>query len=276
MKHYFPDYVRKSENEIGVLLVGCGATGSQVLSGLARIHVSLRALGRPGLDVVAMDGDRVAVSNIGRQLYSRSDLGRNKAEVFITRVNMFFGLRWKAVPHMLTARMSAESIPRGFHSQFVITAVDTVEARELVAKHVKSDYHLDLGNTRDTGQVVLGTRRKIAQPKGEEDVVSKLPTVFDLYRDIKVFEKGEIQGPSCSVADALKKQDLFINQAVATQAVHLLWDGFRQGYLTNHGAFINLGAASVRPLPIDPDVWVRMRGSRKKSVRRKNRLKGLD
>ena len=49
---------------------------------------------------------------------------------------------------------------------------------------------------------------------------------------------------------ALEKQDLFINQTVATFALQLLWSFFRQGGLDIHGYFINLETNRVIPLPI--------------------------
>ena len=37
-----------------------------------------------------------------------------------------------------------------------------------------------------------------------------------------------------------EKQDLFINQQIATSGLQILWMLFRNGGLDNHGAFINL------------------------------------
>ena len=46
---------------------------------------------------------------------------------------------------------------------------------------------------------------------------------------------------------ALERQELFINQAVVTPALEILWEFFRYGKITWHGAFINLRAGSMRP-----------------------------
>lgn len=61
---------------------------------------------------------------------------------------------------------------------------------------------------------------------------------------------AEDNTPSCSLAEALEKQDLFINQGVATFALQLLWQFIREGGLNIHGYFINLETGKVTPLPI--------------------------
>lgn len=54
--------------------------------------------------------------------------------------------------------------------------------------------------------------------------------------------------PSCGLAQALERQELFINQAIVTPALSILWEFFRHGRLTWNGAFVNLRTGSMRPL----------------------------
>lgn len=58
--------------------------------------------------------------------------------------------------------------------------------------------------------------------------------------------------------EALQRQDLLINQWVATAGLEIIWKCFRRGCITESGAFISLNSLSVRALPIDPEVWSRM------------------
>lgn len=76
-----------------VFVIGAGGTGSQVATGLARISVALQALGHPGLHVTVFDPDTVTEANIGRQLFSGSELGLNKAAALVTRINRFSASR---------------------------------------------------------------------------------------------------------------------------------------------------------------------------------------
>lgn len=279
MKHYFlnSDLVNR---QVTVVLAGCGGTGSQILSGLARMDVALRALGHPGLDVVVFDGDSVSEANVGRQLFSPSDIGRNKADVLCTRVNTFFGLGFISMPYYLSSQnlpaIRAASDSSLWRSLFdyrgpdlTISAVDSARAR-IEINRFKSVYSLDCGNMKSSGQVILGTQRKVGQPteksdkkgrrKQMEGTIEFLPTVLDLYPDIEKQDKKFYQGPSCSVEAALRKQDLLVNQWVATAALQILWKALRQGYVEEHGAFLNLETMSMRPLPVDPETWVRIGG----------------
>jgi hypothetical protein len=60
------------------------------------------ALGHPhGLDVTLVDGDRISRTNCVRQPFSESEIGLHKATVLATRINLFWGLGWKGVPHFV-------------------------------------------------------------------------------------------------------------------------------------------------------------------------------
>jgi hypothetical protein len=52
------------------------------------------------------------------------------------------------------------------------------------------------------------------------------------------------------MAEALEKQDLFINSSVATLAGQLLWTLMRRGRIEHHGYFVNLGTGKTMPLPV--------------------------
>ena len=69
---------------------------------------------------------------------------------------------------------------------------------------------------------------------------------FDLK---KVNEKDS--GPSCSLAEALNKQDLFINSTLAQIGMALMWKMFTKGVLDTQGAFLNLETMKVNPIKID-------------------------
>lgn len=247
---------------VNVVLIGAGGTGTALLSGLARINYSLIALGHPGLTVHVFDGDTVSDSNIGRQLFSEADLGLNKATVQVTRINNFFGFRWRAIPEMFTKTHMEPIDSEDERIPLVISAVDNAKARILIRRAIrgKAVYWLDTGNTINSGQVILGTVTPVGQPKRKDLMtVESLPTVVDLYSDIEEQDKGSFQGPSCSLQEALRRQDLFINQQVATSALRLLWRGLRKGMLAVSGYFVNMDSATPeRSLPIDPDLWKRM------------------
>jgi hypothetical protein len=86
----------------------------------------------------------------------------------------------------------------------------------------------------------------------------RLPHVGELFPDpIDAALDATDETPSCSMADALRKQLFAINQAIAVQASNLLWTMFRTGAVPFSGVFVNLAAGRTNPIPIDPAACVR-------------------
>lgn len=255
-KHFLPDRFVDPHNKISVVVAGAGGNGSQVLSGLARMQVALESLGHPGFDVEVFDPDEVTEANVGRQLFSPSDIGCNKAAALVNRINHFFGFDWQA---------RAKAFPDGVHTtvDILISCVDSAAARRALGKS-RFWYWLDLGNSQKTGQVILGTFRRNSKEGREKH--PRMPTVLEFFPELKNRHLQEDTSPSCSLAQALERQDLFINQSVSTFALQLLWQFFRNGALTIHGYFINLQTGRVTPLPI-PDP-TQKKDSHEKHLRR--------
>lgn len=232
------------DRTINVALIGVGGNGSQMLTGLARLHVTLLALGHPsGLSVFVYDPDVVTESNVGRQLFSPADVGLPKARVLIHRVNAFFGLNWTA---------EAREFPQyQTHWQFLVSCVDSAKARRQIHQFAAStsarlDYWLDLGNASRTGQVILG--QPLTRANREE--TQRLRTVMDIFPELLDPAQPEDTTPSCSLAQALDRQDLFINQSLATMALHLMWTLLRRGEIAHHGYFVNLEAGTTVPMKV--------------------------
>ena len=256
--HYIDNYLIDPQHPVTVNLIGAGGTGSQVLTCLARLDVTLRALGHPGLFVTLYDPDIVSGTNIGRQLFSDSDIGLNKAKCLITRVNNFFGNDWKAVSGIFPTIL--KNVRRDDMANITITCTDNIKSRlDLwnVLKAVPAPayrdyttplYWMDFGNTQTTGQVVVGTiPKRIKQPASAlYETVSSLKVITRLVKYARV--KEEDSGPSCSLAEALEKQDLFINSTLAQLGCNILWKMLRNGMLEHHGLFLNLETMKVNPL----------------------------
>ena len=91
-------YLKYPLHPITINLIGVGGTGSLVLPRLARLDYALKLLDHPGLMVFAYDDDVVEEFNIGRQNFSVSDLGKNKAICITEKCNLSFGLLWESIP----------------------------------------------------------------------------------------------------------------------------------------------------------------------------------
>lgn len=251
-------------NPIVVNLIGAGGTGSQFLTALARMNHALIALNHPGFAVRVFDDDKVEEANLGRQLFSSAELGLHKAVALVNRVNLFFGTNWKAIPEKYNLKTLQEE-PDLAMAELTISCVDTVKARFEIADLLtkiytsrKHSYHhplywMDFGNSRDTGQVILSTIAEIEQPSSRKfEVVGRLPLVTDEFKELLESADKNDHTPSCSLAEALTKQDLFINSALANLGASLLWQMFKDGMLFNRGFFLNLKDFRAQPIKVNP------------------------
>lgn len=248
---------RMLAERVGIALIGCGGNGSQMLTGLARLNHAIRALGHPGLDVTAYDPDTVSEANIGRQLFSPAEVGLNKAIVCTQRVNHFFGLDWLAKPEKF-ARDSA-ALPSARPAIFIV-CVDSKKARRAIHTGLQrrmNTYVLDLGNRAADGQVIFGqtpeTLRQTSPMHARSfnvDGSAPLPYPYDVLPELIDTSTPEDDTPSCGLAEALARQELFVNQAVVTPALAILWEFFRAGRITWCGAFINLKTGAMRAIPV--------------------------
>ena len=258
--HYIDNYLINPQHPVTVNLIGAGGTGSQVLTCLARLDTALRGLGHPGLFVTLYDSDIVTEANIGRQLFSPSDIGLNKAQCLVTRMNNFFGNDWKAVPDIYPAAL--KDARRDNLANIMITCTDNIKSRldlwnilkavpvSEYRSHETPLYWMDFGNARTTGQVLIGNiRGKILQPVSNEYLpIPRMNVITEEVRYSTIKEKDS--GPSCSLAEALQKQDLFINSILAQTGCDILWRMLREGRTFYRGAYLNLDTLRINPIPV--------------------------
>ena len=219
-------------NRVRMALIGVGGTGSLVLSGLVRLNHAIRQLGHPGIEVSVYDPDIVTEANIGRQLFTEDEIGRNKAQCLVDRYNLGFALNWNACPEKFSGWDSL--------NQIVISCVDSKASRKEICRMIRPNretYLIDSGNDGNFGQVLIGN--------GSKELPMPYKTCPELIRGREIRT-----APSCSLAEALTHQDLFINQWMATAILQLLWQMFRQGEIAHRGFYINLETGRMNPVPI--------------------------
>ena len=253
--HFTAPELLNPTNPIEVCLIGAGGTGSQVLTALARMSHSLQALGHAGFQVSLWDDDIVTEANRGRQLFAECEVGLSKAAALITRCNRFFGTMWKTVNKPFGTQDN-------MRAAIYISCVDSAAARFAIAEALGQEdgrqhyanvprYWMDFGNGKDTGQVILSTIGSVKQPKSEKfETVDTLPFVTEEFGELLRQSETHGDAPSCSLAEALEKQDLLINSALAQMGCSLLWQLFRNGLTTSRGCFLNLREFRASPLPL--------------------------
>lgn len=257
--HIVPSHLLNPTNPISVNIIGAGGTGSSFLTAIARMNFALNELGHSGMTVKLFDCDTVTEANLGRQLFTENELGMNKAVALINRTNRFFGTNWKAVTERYgnVSHLSSEYL-----ANITISCVDTIESRKAICALLyrqehdygghrdKPIYLLDLGNGKETGQAWLSTIGEVKQPDSKKfKTVGNLEDIFQAYP--KIFERlDDVDEPSCSLAQALNKQDLFINSVLANMGASLLWSFFRSGILEHRGFFVNLKDFRSQPVAV--------------------------
>ncbi len=261
--HFIDSSLLEATNPISVNLIGAGGTGSQVLTALARMNHAMNELGHAGFDVVLWDNDKVTSANLGRQLFAESELNIYKSVALINRINRFFGTSWKTQTNKFEKEiLRYEDTYKNARATITISCVDNVKTRFEIAEmldklrendyrfsHSTPEYWLDFGNSQDTGQVILSTVREVEQPHSEKYItVDKLPVITEEYGTLLKQSEEADDTPSCSLAEALDKQDLFINSTLAQMGISLLWNMFRQGFIEYKGFFLNLQNFHSQPI----------------------------
>ena len=256
--HFTDAYLLNPTNPITINLIGAGGTGSQMLTALSRINHSLLALGHPGLYLRLFDDDIVTTANLGRQLFATSELGSHKSAALIARVNRFFGTNWKSYSCKYDQHLNDVD---ELTANMTITCVDTAKGRFEIADILSTlptqshgpncpIYWMDLGNSRHTGQVFLSTIKTVQQPKSKLFLpVPNLPAITTEFAHL-LMSADDSNQPSCSLSEAITKQDLFINSAISTFGASLLWNLFREGMIHYRGFFMNLKQYSSNPIAI--------------------------
>ncbi|AUD06303.1 MULTISPECIES: PRTRC system ThiF family protein [Spirosoma] len=264
LMHFTAGYLINPTNPVTVNLLGAGGTGSQMLMALAKMNYALKQLEHPGFQVNLWDGDTVSKANLGRQLFAEVELGFNKAVALVNRTNRFFGTNWKAVPEPYCINSLRKEYNALASANVFISCVDTVSSRMELANILrqiieKREHHqdrpyywMDFGNGRHTGQVILSTVGKLPQPTSKKyRTVEQLPFVTDEFKTLLEQADTSDDTPSCSLAEALSKQELFINPTLANIGSSLLWSLLRNGMTEHRGVFLNLHEFRTQPLKLN-------------------------
>lgn len=247
MKKIF-NYLKTPSHALTITVVGCGGTGTRFLKELASMTVAYAALRRVRLQVLACDPDIVTEANVGRQLYSHAEVGMNKAHCIISKINRTYGLQWQSTDHSFED-FANEDHWKEIGSNFMVTCVDNVATRRAMQKMLASVpeirlgyevpaetfFWLDLGNTKTSGQVIIKSPQS--------------PSIIDLYPDIADTDDNT---PSCSLAEALGKQDLFVNPFVAMLAAKMLWEILLDYEQKWSAAYFNLDNFNIKRVPVTP------------------------
>jgi PRTRC genetic system ThiF family protein len=231
-------------NQLSILVIGAGGTGSEFMSKLFKLNIINVKLGGQPFDVVLADGDTVDDVNLGRQGFYPCDLSQYKSEVLINRFNTFGGTEWRfSTDYVKPTQLNIR------HYDLVVTCVDSGKFRaELGVEFSDSDTNtlwLDGGNDNDSGQIVCG---HIGQAKNRH------PNVWDLFGDQLKANQGD-DTPSCSTEMALSRQTFGINSMIAEVMIQMLWQLLRTTELIKTIAYVDLGSLDITSVESSKELW---------------------
>lgn len=250
MKTTIPKWISEPTLPITITVIGAGGTGSLFLTHLARLTHALYHVTGKKVMVTVVDGDKVKKHNIGRQGFFDSDSGLFKAQVLTTRVNRAFGTAWLGINEFFqyTGKGNLTDACEKYSSNIIVSCTDNVKSRKEIHNFVKAAsklknlapewkpiFWVDLGNTKTTGNVIVGS------PEME------WPSIIDLYGKSLKDVKSE---PSCSLAMSLNEQDLFINPFCATIGAKWVWECLSQDDINWRGAFVNLDNLTMQKIKV--------------------------
>ncbi len=248
-----------------IVLVGCGGTGSFLADAVCRLLIGRVAL------VFLVDMDRVEPHNVGRQAFDRREIGRFKAEALAERLARRYGreIGFSVYPYDRGAHAGifAEGAPSAL--SLLVGAVDNAAARRALAATLDGHgpyggyggaservWLLDCGNERNSGQVLLGNAMRPAALRGAflrgEGRCRALPAPGLQRPDL--LESPPVPSappPDCAEAVADGTQGPTINQVVAAIAASIV-EKLLAGTCAWMGAYFDLDAGMLRPVPADP------------------------
>ena len=143
-----------------VFLIGCGGNGSELAPKLARMARNLRKRGEH-VSLYFIDPDRVETKNLDRQNFCWAERGLYKAETLANRFAHANGVAITAVAAPFKASFVRDLAGHSQTLKVLVGCVDRADARLEIARAAHDAYGrklvwLDLGNSYDSGQVLIG------------------------------------------------------------------------------------------------------------------------
>jgi len=242
-----------------VTVVGCGGTGGFVAEGLCRILP-------PRADLVLVDHDRVEEANLGRQNFTRTELGCFKSEALAKRLAVRFA---RPVAYSILPIGMARIITPGL----VIGGVDNGPARRDIAEETVWNRFLDAwwvdaGNGDNFGQILIGNYRRVDIPHQsfslEERKCYFLPLPTLQRPDILAQRPPE---RNCAEAVVAREQGPVINQAMASIVIEVV-RRIIEGTCSWMQLYLDLEAGTLSPVLATPEAVAKIIVKRKRKERR--------
>ena len=218
-------------DNLHLVLIGCGGTGSWLAPHLVRITKLLTELHDRDVSLTFWDHDHVEPKNVYRQNFCQAEVGVNKATALAQRYGLAWGVNIHAIGQPFTGEFPFQREFAG-HETIYITCVDHNRPRQEVAQRCDryGGWWVDTGNRKISGQVSLGHAFAEGEPSPlrlpSVTTWTPLPSVQfpDIWQDEEesIPEADDYSEMSCADLALVDEQGLSINHAVASATATLL------------------------------------------------------
>lgn len=219
-----------------------------------------------------IDYDRVGPENLGRQSFTKEDLGKFKSEVLAHRLARRYGRQVGYCVYPYDPRMVVGSMGGGFVQEFsaglLLGCVDNPGARKEMSFGLKTGtWWMDAGNGNNSGQILLGNSTESEALAGGfcEQCMTvdqlPIPTVQlpSLLAPVTVDKQAR---QNCAEAVEAEEQSPVINQVMASFMLEMVRK-FMAAELTWMGIYLDMDAGTMRAVEAEPEAITHMTGMRK-------------
>ena len=236
---------------------GLRGTGSWLAPDLARLACALKSTERQ-IDITFVDPDVVEERNVYRQNFCFAETGRPKAIALALRYSAAWGVEIRAVAEPFDpgrVRMEWDALT------VLVGCVDNAAARKSIAETLKHNqgvpqtWWLDVGNDRESGQVLLGSAATVAQVRHAFDnraFCQCLPGPALQEPALLAATPDESMELSCEEMAVADTQSLSINKRMAAEAADYLCRLLGGGRLLKFATYLDLASGSARSRYITP------------------------
>lgn len=235
-----------------VTIVGCGGTGAQVARIVGRMAYDMQRSRKHAPQIILIDPDTIEEKNVGRQLFSPSLLGVNKAECVGRMLNLALGLDVRWIPDHVDATRHFDR----YGGNLVISCVDNHEARQEI--HRINGILIASGNHTDSGQVCIGNTDDLDLVwrfiDGREGKYPYLPKEGFLFPELLQPEPPRLipeSTASCAELVAEGSQHLLVNDTMATVVGQYVYRLLHRQPIHSFLTYVSIGEMpAIRSLPI--------------------------